>query len=39
MTPLLSEDYPVIIEFFKAHGFTPARMIAFERKLNPVGIF
>jgi len=35
MTTLISEDYPDIVEFFKAEGFREAKMIALERKLEP----
>ena len=36
MTTLVSEDYPDIIEFFKARGFQQAKMIALDRKLEPM---
>ena len=35
MTTLVSEDYPDIVEFFKAQGFTQANMVALDRKLSP----
>lgn len=39
MTSLVSEDYPDIIEFFRAEGFKPARMVALDRKLKPGNSF
>jgi len=35
MTTLVASAWPEIIEFFKAHGFKPAGMLALDRKLNP----
>lgn len=35
MTTLISEDYPDIVEFFKAQGFKQAKMIALDKKLDP----
>jgi ribosomal protein S18 acetylase RimI-like enzyme len=35
MTTLVSEDYPGIIEFFRANGFSPAKMKALDRRLLP----
>lgn len=39
MTTLISQDYPDIIEFFKMNNFTPARMVALDRKLSPSSVF
>jgi len=35
MTTLVPSDWPDIIEFFKANDFKPARILAFDRNLNP----
>ena len=34
MTTLISEDYPDIVEFFKAQGFKLAKMVALDKKLS-----
>jgi len=36
MTTLISQDYPDIIEFFKAQGFNQAKMVALDKKLDPL---
>ena len=35
MTTLVNEDYPDVIEFFKSQNFKPAKMLAFEKQLDP----
>jgi len=36
MTTLVSSDYPDIIEFFKSQNFNQAKMIALDKKLEPL---
>ena len=36
MTTLISEDYPDIVEFFRSQDFKQAKMVALERKLEPM---
>jgi len=36
MTTLISEDYPDIVDFFKSQGFKQAKMVALDRRLEPM---
>jgi len=36
MTTLISEDYPDIVAFFKSQGFKQAKMVALDKKLEPM---